>query len=177
VAVIEGRSEDWQTPEGERFDLVFAATAWDWIDPRLRYVKAAQALRRGGHLAFWDAAHVFPTDGDPFFAELQDIYDEIGEGLLPDPTWPRPGELPDRTEEIEASKPFDVVDVRQFDWETTHDADSYVDLLNTFSGHLAMQEWQRQRPYGEIRRRLVARPAGLLRRHWGAALHIARRAG
>jgi SAM-dependent methyltransferase len=177
VAVIEGRFEHWEVPEGERFDLVFAATAWNWIDPSLRYVQAAKALRRGGHLAFWDAAHVFPPGGDPFFAEVQEVYDEIGEGLPPDSAWPRPGELQDRREEIEASGLFDVVDVRHFDWETTHDADSYVDLLNTFSGHIAMDEWQRQRLYDEIRLRLAARPDGRLRRHWGAVLHIARRAG
>jgi hypothetical protein len=29
--------------------------------------------------------------------------------------------------------------------------------------------------YGEIRRRLAARPGGLLRRHWGAAMNVARR--
>lgn len=57
-----------------------------------------------------------------------------------------------------------------------HDADSYIDLLDTFSGHIAMQPWQRQRLYGEVRRRLAERPDGLLRRHWGAVLHVARRA-
>jgi hypothetical protein len=38
-----------------------------------------------------------------------------------------------------------------------------------------MQQWQRDRLYGEIRRRLAARPDGLLRRHWGAALTVGRR--
>jgi hypothetical protein len=38
-----------------------------------------------------------------------------------------------------------------------------------------MAQWQRDRLYGEIRRRLAARPDGRLRRHWGAALHVARR--
>jgi hypothetical protein len=50
-------------------------------------------------------------------------------------------------------------------------------LLDTFSGHIAMADWQRDRLYGEIRRRLAARPDGQLRRHWGAVLHVARRAG
>jgi len=38
-----------------------------------------------------------------------------------------------------------------------------------------MAGWQRDRLYGEIRRRLAARPGGRLRRHWGAVLHVARR--
>jgi hypothetical protein len=38
-----------------------------------------------------------------------------------------------------------------------------------------MEDWQRDRLYGEIRRRLAARPSGTLRRGWGLALQIARR--
>jgi SAM-dependent methyltransferase len=59
-----------------------------------------------------------------------------------------------------------LLDITQYDWETVHDADGYIDLLNTFSGHIAMQDWQRDRLFGEIRRRLAMRPDGLLHRHW-----------
>ncbi len=65
--------------------------------------------------------------------------------------------------------------MRHFDWEIRYDAASYIALLATFSNHIAMQPGQKQRLYGEIRRRLTGRPGGLLRRHWGAVLHVARR--
>ena len=172
--VIEGRFEDWHDP-GARFDLVFAATAWHWIDPAVGYRNAWRALRPGGHLAFWSAAHVFPDGGDPFFRELQDVYDEINEGLPPGYVWPRPGELTVHTAEIEASGLFQVTTVRHFDWEQVYDAEGYIELLNTFSGHLTMADWQRERLYGELRRRLGERPGGTLRRGWGAVLHVARR--
>jgi SAM-dependent methyltransferase len=173
--VIEGRFEDWRPTPGVRFDLVFAATAWHWVDPAVRYAAAWRALRPGGHLAFWSAAHVFPDGGDPFFREIQDVYDEINEGLPPGAGQPRPGELAEHTAEIEASGLFDVVHIRHFDWERVYDAEGYIDLLNTFSGHIAMEGWQRERLYGEIRRRLGERPDGTVRRHWGAVLHVARR--
>ena len=64
--------------------------------------------------------------------------------------------------------------MRHFDWETTYDADGYLALLDTFSGHIAMEAAARQHLYGEIRRRLALRTDGLLRRHWGAVLHVAR---
>lgn len=173
VEVVEARFEDWDSP-GEPFDLAFAATAWHWFDPEVRYQKAAQVLRPGGNLAFWGAGHVIPDDGDPFFAEIQDVYDDIGEGLTPGTSPPRPHELDEHRDEIEASGLFEVVDVVQFAWETVYDADGYIDLLSTFSGHIAMQDWQRERLFGEIRRRLAERPDGQLRRHWGAVLHVAR---
>lgn len=173
VEVVTAAFEEWQ-PDNERYDLAFAATAWHWVDPALKYGRAAAALKPGGHLAVWEAGHVFPRGGDSFFEEIQEIYNEIGEVLPPDAVLPRPGELPDQRGEIEASGLFDVVDISQVDWVIDYDAERYIDLLNTFSGHIAMEQWQRERLYGEIRRRLGLRPDGLLHRGWGGVLHVAR---
>jgi SAM-dependent methyltransferase len=175
VDVVTGNFERWEPSAPREFSLVFAATAWHWLDPATRYQKVWRLLRPGGHLAFWEAVHVIPAGGDPFFGEIQEIYDEIGEGLPPGWTFVRPGELPEQRAEIEATGLFGGVTVEQFDWEIRYSAQEYIALLDTFSGHIAMAQWQRDRLYGEIRRRLAERPDGLLRRHWGAALHVARR--
>ena len=175
VSVIEGAFESWRAPEGVRFGLVFAATAWHWIDPAVRYQRAWSALRPGGHLALWEAAHVFPDDGDAIFDDLQKVYDEIGQSKPGGAVQTRPGELPTRVDDIEASGRFDVVQVRQFDWEIRYTADQYIALISTFSGHIAMADWQRQRLYSVIRETLADRPDGQLRRHWGAVLRVARR--
>lgn len=171
--VIEARFEDWNPPS-RRFALVYAATAWHWVDPSIRFQKAADVLAPRGFLALWNAVHVLPHEGDSFFAEIQAVYDEIGEGMPTDHVTPRPGELSDERSEIETSGLFDVIEIRQFDWEAVYDAETYIDLLNTFSGHIAMEHWQRDRLYGEIRRRLALRPDARLRRHWGGVLQIAR---
>jgi SAM-dependent methyltransferase len=175
VEIAEGAFETWCPSAEDRFDLVFAATAWHWIDPAVRYRRAWELLRPGGHLAFWSAAHVFPDGGDPFFAEIQDVYDEIGEGLPGGATRPRPGDLDDSRAEITESGFFEDVAVRHFDWEVSYDAAEYLRLLDTFSGHIAMEAWQRELLYAEIRRQLAQRPDGRLRRHWGAVLSVARR--
>jgi SAM-dependent methyltransferase len=175
VTVHVGSFESWP-PVGAQplFHLVFAATAWHWIDPEIGYRRAWELLRPGGHLAFWSATHVLPDGGDPFFTDIQGVYEEIGEALPADALWHRPGELPDDSAAIRDSGLFDAIQVRQFDWELTYDADSYISLLDTFSGHITMHPWQRQRLYGEIRRRLSQRADGRLHRHWGAVLHVAR---
>lgn len=176
VTVVNANFETWPPPRAAAFRLVFAATAWHWIDPAIRYRKAHDLLTPGGHLAFWGASHVHPEGGDPFFHELQDVYDEIGEGLPLGMDFPTPETLPDRRADIEASGLFTDVAIRRFDWELRYSAAQYIRLLDTFSGHIAMQQWQRDRLYGEIRRRLAARPDGLVRRHWGVVLHVASRA-
>ena len=156
---------------------MFAATAWHWIDPEVKYRKAWSLLRPGGHLAFWEAVHVEPeSDADPFFREIQDVYDEIGEKLPAGWVYYTPSTLPDQVAEIVASGLFTDVAVRRFDWEIRYSADAYIRLLDTFSSNLSMTSAQRERLYGEILRRLSLRPDGQLRRHWGVVLHVARRA-
>jgi len=175
VEVVERAFEDWSPPGTERFDLIFAATAWHWIDPAVGYQLAWRWLHPGGQLAFWSASHLFPSGGDPFFRDIQSVYDEIGEVMPPGSAYYQPGEQPDERAVIEASGLFDVVVIKHFDWAVSYSAAEYIALLSTFSGHIDMADWQRDRLYGEIRRRLAARPDGTVRRHWGAVLHIARR--
>jgi SAM-dependent methyltransferase len=175
VEVIQAAFETWRPAAEIKFDLVFAATAWHWIDPAVRYRRAWELLRPGGHLALWKAEHVFPVGGDTFFEDIQAVYDEIGEGMPPGEARYQPGEQPDDRGEIEASGLFEDLAIRHFDWEIIYTADEYIRLLDTFSGHIAMNQWKRDRLYGEIRRRLAERPDRTLRRHWGTVLQVARR--
>jgi len=166
--------EDWDAPP-ESFALVYAATAWHWLDPAVRYRKAHELLRHGGHLAFWSATHAFPPGFDPFFGEIQEVYDAIGERREGEWPPPPPEEAPDRRDEIEASALFADVQTRRYVWETTYSADEYVALLDTFSGHISMDDRKRERLYREIRERIGGRVVPRVRRHWLAVLHVARR--
>ena len=171
--VVHTGFEDWDA-EADDFELVYAATAWHWLDPEIRYRKSHRLLRPGGHLAFWSAGHAFPVGFDPFFTDIQAVYDEIGEAR--DEAWPPPppDDLPDEKAEIESTGLFEDVQVRRYLWEVLYTADEYISLLNTFSGHIAMAEASRQRLYHEIRRRLNSRPDPRVRRHWYSILHVAR---
>jgi SAM-dependent methyltransferase len=166
--------EAWEGPP-EVFDLVYAAAAWHWVDPELRYRKAHRLLRAGGHLAFWGAGHAFPVGFDPFFTEIQEVYEALGESR--EEAWPPapPEQVRDQRAEIEASGAFGEVDVRRYVWEKSFTAEEYVALLNTFSGHIAMEAAKRERLYREIRRRIARRREARVRRHSLAILHVARR--
>jgi SAM-dependent methyltransferase len=175
VEVVCADFESWAPTR--HFDLLVAAASWHWIDPSIRYQPASEALRPGGHLAFWSATHVFPDDGDPFFDEIQDVYEQIGEGHPSGAPRPRPGRLPDSLDEIEHSGLFANAVALQFDWEVIYSTEAYIDLLNTFSGHIAMTPSQRETLYGAIRKRTAHRHVPQISRHWGAVLHIAQRLG
>jgi SAM-dependent methyltransferase len=174
VTVVTSSFEDWEPPTGVRFDLVYAATAWKWVNPEVKYANAAKLLTEGGHLAVWNADHALPAGFDPFFTEIQKAYEDIGEGH-PGP-WPPPEDQPDPTAtELDASGQFTVVGTRRYVWALRYTADEYIALLDTFSGHIAMEPAKREHLYREMRRLLAARPDGRLTRHWSVVLTIGRR--
>ncbi len=172
VSVVNSAFEDWQPGADRHFDLIYAATAWHWLDPDRRWAKVASLLRPGGHLAIFGAGHAFPVGFDPFFTRIQQTYNAIGEQVDGWPP-PAPEELPDPTPEYEASGHFEVDTVRRYVWARQYDADSYIRLLQTFSGHIAMPPAKRDRIFDAVRDLLAERPDGLLTRHWVATLVIA----
>jgi SAM-dependent methyltransferase len=173
--VHQGSFEAFDAPPST-FALVYAATAWHWLDPEIRYRQAHTLLRPQGHLAFWSALHAFPDGFDPFFTEIQSVYQAIREGG--DLSWPppRPDEIADDSAEITASGLFEAVQVHRYVWEQAYTADAYLALLDTFSGHIAMEPGMRNHLYDEIRRRINSRADPRVRRHWYSILHVAQRA-
>ena len=173
VTVINHRFENWE-PNGATFDLVFAANAWHWLDPRVRYAKAASVLRPDGVLAFMISRHAFPPDFDSFFAEIQDCYEAIGEARLAWPP-PAPEEVRDESEDIEDSGYFEDVRVERYLRAQEYTADEYVALMSTASDHRIMKPEKREWLFAEMRRLIDARAGGRIHRHLLTILHVARR--
>jgi SAM-dependent methyltransferase len=174
VTVINQRFEDFD-PAGATFDMVFAAYSWHWIDPQVRYAKAASVLKPGGVLAFTWGTHAFPPSFDPFFTEIQKAYDAIGQswqGAWPPPP---PEQVPDLSEEIERSGYFEDVRVARHLWTTDFTAEEHVALMSTASDHRLMEPAKREWLFSEMRRLHNARPDGIVRKHELTILHVARR--
>jgi SAM-dependent methyltransferase len=172
TSMIETKFENWESSGG--FDLVFAANSWHWFDPTVKYAKAASLLRPNGWLAFIITLHAFPSDADPFFGEIQNCYEAIGEGRMKWPP-PAPDEVPDSRDEIESSGSFSDVRVARHLNLREFTADQYIDLMSTASDHRLMEPARRERLFAEMRRLIEARPGGRIRRHQLAILHVARK--
>ena len=171
VEVVKASFEDWE-PSRAEFDAVVAFSAFHWIDPELRYAKSARLLGEEGCLAVVATKHVLPEDGDRFFAEVQQDY----VALRATPQWadgpPAPPDaVPDLAEEIEASGIFRNVAARRYVWDVVYTADEYVAVLDTYSGHRALDAETRSQLYDRIRRRIE----GTVRKTYLATLNVARR--
>ena len=170
--IVVSRFEDWE-PDGV-YDTVCSATAWHWLDPEVAPGKVHGLLRPGGALAVIGTHHVVPPDADPFFRDIQSAYAAIGDGIPVD-------DLPDVDDirhddavRLRATGLFDVED-RAWVRVIEYDAESYIDVLGTYSGHIAMTDDERATIFDAVRR--LAPPGRTIRKHHLFCLHLARKIG
>ena len=174
--VLTADFEGW-TPQREAFDLAISATAFHWLDPAVAYPKAATALRPGGAIALFWNEHVHSDADGGFFAATQRVYEreapEIWDGDWSGP--PRPEDVPDKTAEIEASGMFGEVSRRTYRWDQPYDAEGYLRVLSTYSGHIGLDEGKRERLFGGIARLIEDEYGGRIVKGYLTTLYVARR--
>jgi SAM-dependent methyltransferase len=174
VRIEVERFESWMS--GDQFDLVFAATSWHWLDPKVAYRHAADLLRPGGCLAIVTTDHVFPDDGDHFFVDVQHVYRAIGEADGESDRPPAPGDVPHPLiHEITATGIFRPPDTRSYLSSITYTADEFVDVLSTYSNHIAMREDDRAYLFEHVRALIESQPQGIITKHYLHTLYVAPR--
>ena len=178
VEVMNADFETWQ-PERTEFDAIVAFTALHWIAPDVRYTKTAALLREHGTLAIVSTRHVLPSHGDPFFVEVQGDYHAV---VPDDPSTkadaggpPAPDAVEDLSDEISAGGGFHNVGSRRYLWDVIYSADEYIAVLNTYSGHRALDDETRERLLSRIHQRIEARPHRCVRKTYLAMLNVAER--
>ncbi|HEY8474503.1 MAG TPA: class I SAM-dependent methyltransferase [Natronosporangium sp.] len=136
VEVVTGRFEEWPVP-AEPFDVVFSATAFHWLDPAVRVAKAAAALRPGGLLATVATEHV-AGGSEAFFVEVQDCYQQWDPAALTGLRLLPATEIPMDDTELVASGQFGPARFHRYERDLTYTTAEYLELLQTYSGHLAL---------------------------------------
>lgn len=162
------RFEDFAAAPGS-FDLVYAATAFHWIDERAGYPKVLALLKPGGAFARF-ANHPHPGSEDALGQAIQAVYAKYG----------RPARAPAGFGEAEAEALARLPEKYGFQ-RTSHrlyfrvrrfSAEEYTGLLNTYSDNLAMEPAARERFYADIRE-AIARFGGTITIHDTIDLELA----
>ena len=170
VTVFTGSFEQWD-PAGERFDAVFSCNAFHWVDPDVRFAKAAAVLRPGGHLIVIATPWVVPDDADSFWWEVQDDYVAIG-GERFDPATAHPDRVRDLSPSVIASGYFRDPVSRRYRFDVEFSVSDYLANLSTQSGIKRFGVAQRRELLERVRRRIEARGA-TLRAHLLSVLTVA----
>jgi SAM-dependent methyltransferase len=166
--------EDWPLP-AEPFDLVLAATAFHWLDPDVRWQKAAAALRPGGWLGIVETIHV--ATGDlAFFAASQACYERWDPDTPPGGVrLPPPDSVADDPSEIAATGLFLPPLFRRYLREIPYTRAQYLAVLDTYSGHRAMEPGRREGLYRCIGALIDGPFGGRIRKGYLTRLVLARR--
>jgi SAM-dependent methyltransferase len=170
VTVICGRFEDTQL-EPASFDLVTAAMAFHWLDRPVAYDKAAKLLRPTGALGLIFNIHSNADEG--YFAASEEVYARHAPQIL------RPGmaaSLSERDEwrtEIAATGRFGEVVFASHPWGVTYSRKTYLELLSTYSDHIALEPAVREVLFAELGDLIDRRFGGEVEKHYDALVVVA----
>lgn len=124
-------------------DAVFSATAYHWISPAAQTDRRATILRLGGLVAIVDLIQVESPDDLGFFASVQPIYEQYGQGHRRPPAPTRGAVDPAIRVVLEADSRFGEALVDQWNWNQTYTASGYVKLMLSYSGTQMMEDRSR----------------------------------
>ncbi|MDF5734528.1 MULTISPECIES: class I SAM-dependent methyltransferase [unclassified Nostoc] len=168
-----GAFEDWVT-EKNTFNLVISATAFHWLDPTIAYYKTAQALNSGGAIALFWNEHVHSDASQGFFEVVQELYRHLVPELVKDDKpLPRENEVPNKTSEIEQTNLFGEVTYRSYQWDAVYDTTTYINLLNTYSGHRNLDSITRERFFHRIAELIDTKFNGQITKGYLTTLYLA----
>ncbi|MBQ8150565.1 MAG: class I SAM-dependent methyltransferase [Clostridia bacterium] len=175
-ATIHGKFEETALPENT-FDLVYSASAFHWVPEAIGYRKVFGILKSGGAFARF-ANHPYPDKGRPeLTAEIDRLYESYY-----NPFHNRSiGKPSEYTEEAARSRAeiaagYGFTDIRWalFHRTRTFTAAEYIQLLGTYSDHIAMDEPIRREFFSAIEQ-AINRHGGLFTLYDTIDLQLARK--
>jgi SAM-dependent methyltransferase len=171
VTVRATSFEAWD-PGDATFDAVFACNSFHWIDPAIRFVKAAAVLKPNGHLVVVATPVVIPEDASRFWWDVQDDWVAVGAERL-DPATAHPDRVDDLRSAVRASGLFEEPMVTRHRFDISRTAEEYATNLSTQSGVKGLPADARAELVERIRRRVEAH-GGTLVVHHLAVLTVAK---
>jgi SAM-dependent methyltransferase len=121
VEVICRTFEAWPAAPSE-FDLVFSATAFHWVRRRVRFVKAAHALRPGGTLAVFNAV---PRP------QAMPIPDSVKRIIKSNPAMSNAAQPWPFERQFSESRAFGMIEKRSYFTKRSYDVEGFAELLRT----------------------------------------------
>jgi SAM-dependent methyltransferase len=175
VTVTVADFDHWSTDT--RYDLIYSASAYHWLNPATRIERIACLLAHAGWLAVWRNHHVRGSGAsEAFFHAAQAVYAREAPtlavkftGLLD------PGQIAS-TEKDQwfASGLFCDAQTRVYQWRKEHTANEYIRMLDTHSDHRLLPQENRERLFAGLAA-LIDDFGGLVTREHATILHVAKK--
>lgn len=148
--VVYSAFEDYDCDDN-KFDMLYSATAFHWIPDEIGYKKAYRVIKNGGTLAlFWNRPSINDKD-NPLHQKIQSFYNE----LLPHWSYKvtnnddksRYSNIINKIEQYG----FMNIELKLYNNTRKITGVEYIELLNTYSDHLALEKTIKARLFNGIR--------------------------
>jgi SAM-dependent methyltransferase len=157
------------------FDVVFAATAFHWLDPETKFDRTADLLTETGALATVTTLHI-AGGTEQFFADAQSCYRRF------DPTTEPACQLPTEDQvrhdrDLGHTGRYGPPVFRRHVWSVEYTTARYLELLGTYSPNLAMSAQVRDGLLGCVGALIDGRYGGTITKRYLAELRVAHPVG
>jgi SAM-dependent methyltransferase len=123
-----------------KFDAIFSATAFHWLDLSIKYIKSYDLLNNNGLLVlFWNN---YGIENSEMENEIQKIYTKYGKGIKDGKSSyeKQIKKIESRKIEIEKSNLFNIIEHKIIKNIKEYTMDNYIKLLKTFSDHSEIED-------------------------------------
>lgn len=179
VTVVVERLETWRPQV--HYDALVAAQSWHWVDPAVRWDRAAELIGPGGTLALF--GHKYLVEDDGMRRELLGVdlrYGVDAWGLTPHlagrDSDARDGDayLASYDDETNGDQRFTHRVTRRYHQSLVYSASRYLDLLASTSAYRMVEETSRRALFSDASR-VIAQHGGEVSLRLNTDLYLARR--
>lgn len=150
--------------EEVNYDLIYAASAFHWVDAEIGCPKVFRLLKNGGVFALF-RYNAIPADGEELYEEIQTLYDKFYNSYYLSKVRPvrkskeeygEPSEIYKgfRFESLE-NYGFCEVTMKLYEASQRYSADEYIELLETYADHRGLPEANRLNLYAGIKEAIL----------------------
>ena len=168
--------------DGDDFDLVYAATAFHWVDAEIGCPKIMRLLKPGGAIALC-RCHSVPAD--ELYDEIQEEYEKYFYSHYTTAVRYRKKALAEYAEPAEIKEAFRLdslenygfreVIIKLYEAPKSYSADEYMDVIETYSDHAKLPESNRAALFAGIKD-VINRNGGFITIDYVYQLYMGRKA-
>jgi len=180
--VINSTFEDALLEDGI-YDLIYAASAFHWVDQKIGFPKVLRLLKNNGTFALF-RYNTIPSVGEELREEIQAVYEKYYSSYY---TAKKRPDIKSREEFAQPSEilhnygfenmgnyGFRDVQLKFYDKEMNFSADEYIALCDTLADHRGLPEENKSALYAGIKE-AIEKHGGRHRENWVFQLYIGRK--
>lgn len=161
--VVHSSFEDVVLQENS-YDLIYAASAFHWVDADVGCPKALRMLKDGGVIALF-RYNALANEGDELYDEIQTVYEKYYDSYYISNTRPVKKSRADFLKKSEIYRSYRFEDLEEYgfkdivmkfyDGAKIYNAEEYIILLETMSDHKSLPENNRKALYAGVKDAII----------------------